>query len=183
MDARLGSTAVTPQGGATPADASAPALRNSFFDALPLPVLEALRPETETVLLPRGSCLMTLARNVPHVYFPLGSLLTVDVARAGAAASHLRVVGSDGMAGGLSMLVGADLPTLSVSVIRGGTSLRVPGAAFREVLAGSADLRRAVRAYTVVLRGNVERWTALPGNAALGAPLLARINDALARQH
>jgi hypothetical protein len=34
-----------------------------------------------------------------------------------------------------------------------------------------------------VLRGNVERWAALPGNAALGAPLLTQLNVTIARQH
>jgi hypothetical protein len=81
------------------------------------------------------------------------------------------------------MLVGADLPGLAVSVIRSGSSLRVPGAVFRQLLADSAELRRAVRTYTVVLRGNVERWAALPGNAALGAPLLTQLNVTIARQH
>jgi hypothetical protein len=156
---------------------------NSLFDSLPGSVLAALRNRVETVHLVRGRCLMPLARDVPHVYFPVTSLLTIDVARAGAEASHLRVVGSDGMAGGLSMLVGADLPGLAVSVIRSGSSLRVPGAVFRQLLADSAELRRVVRTYTVVLRGNVERWAALPGNAALGAPLLTQLNVTIARQH
>ena len=72
---------------------------------------------------------------------------------------------------------------LGVAVARSGTSLRVRGAAFRSLLAESAEFRRIVRGYTVVLRGNVERWTALPGNSALGAPLLSRLNAAIARQH
>ena len=163
--------------------AAADVAGNALLASMPSAVLAVLRPHIETVRVTRGRRLMTLAREAPHVYFPVSSLLTVDVARAGAEPSHLRVVGNDGMAGGLAMLLGADLPGLSVSVARGGASLRVPGAAFRALLAESAELRRIVRGYTVVLRGNVERWTALPGNAALGAPLLLQLNAAIARQH
>lgn len=179
MEARLDETARTRTAAAEPGGCG-----NTLLDSLPAAVVAALRPHVESVRLVRGRCLMTLARSVPHVYFPVGSLLTIDVARPdGAAPSHLRVVGSDGMAGGLSMLVGADLPGLTVSVIRSGSSLRVPGAVFRQALLDSAELRRIVRGYTVVLRGNVERWAALPGNAALGAPLLAQLNVTIARQH
>ncbi len=156
---------------------------NSLLASMPAAVLAALRPHVQAVRVPRGRCLMTLARDAPYVYFPVSSLLTVDVARAGAAPSHLRVIGSDGMAGGLAMLLGADLPGLSVSVARSGLALRVPGAAFRDLLEDSAELRRIVRRYTAVLRDNVERWTALPGNAPLGLPLLAQLNLAIARQH
>jgi hypothetical protein len=166
-----------------PSGAAADVAGNSLLASLPPGVLAVLRPSVESVRVSRGRCLTTLARDVPHVYFPVSALLTIDVARVGAEPSHLRVVGSDGMAGGLSMLIGADLPGLSVSVARSGTSLRVPGAAFRQLLDDSAALRRLVRTYTVVLRGNVERWSALPGNAALGAPLLSQLNVAIARQH
>lgn len=163
--------------------AAADVAGNALLASLPPGVLAVLRPSIESVRVTRGSWLMTLVRNVPHVYFPVSTLLTIDVARVGAEPSHLRVVGSDGMAGGLAMLIGADLPGLSVSVARSGTSLRVPGAAFRQLLDDSAALRRIVRGYTIVLRSNVERWTALPGNASLGAPLLSQLNVAIARQH
>lgn len=166
-----------------PPGAAADVAGNSLLASLPPGVLAVLRPSIESVRVTRGRCLMTLARDAPHVYFPVSTLLTVDVARVGAEPSHLRVVGNDGMAGGLAMLIGADLPGLSVSVARSGVSLRVPGAAFRELLDESAELRRVVRGYTAVLRSNVERWASLPGNAALGSPLLSQLNVAIARQH
>lgn len=178
MEPRLDDTIRLPRPDAGPDVAG-----NALLVSMPSAVLAALRPHVETVRVTRGRRLMTLARETPHVYFPVSTLLTIDVARVGAEPSHLRVVGNDGMAGGLSMLLGADLPGLSVSVARSGTSLRVPGAAFRQLLDDSAALRRIVRGYTVVLRSNVERWTALPGNAALGAPLLLQLNAAIARQH
>ena len=178
MEARLDDTVRLTRPGAA-ADLSG----NTLLASLPAVVLEALRAHLEAVRVTRGHRLMTLSREAPHVYFPVSSLLTIEVDRAGASPSHLRVIGSDGMAGGLAMLLGADLPGLGVAVARSGTSLRVRGAAFRSLLAESAEFRRIVRGYTVVLRGNVERWTALPGNSALGAPLLSRLNAAIARQH
>lgn len=154
---------------------------NALLSSFPAAVLDVLLPRLDSVQLRSGQRLMTLAREVPHVYFPVSCLLTVDAVRPHGSPSHLRVIGSDGMAGGLAMLLGADLPAIGVSVVRAGRSLRVPGAAFRDVLDGSPELQRVLRAYTRVLRGNVEHWMALPGNGPMGAPLLAMINAAMAR--
>lgn len=178
MEAVLVQGAAPPQAGFR-ADPSG----NSLFSSLPVPVLGALAGQVEAVALRRGQRFMPLLLDVPHVYFPVDCLLTIDILRPSGAASQLRVIGSDGMAGGLAMLLGTDLPNISLSVIRSGTSLRVPGKAFRQLLAVSVELRRLVRTYTLVLRGNVERWTALPGNSALGAPLLTQLNSVIARPH
>ena len=154
---------------------------NTLLSSFPAAVLDVVLPRLDCVQLRCGQRLMTLARDVPYVYFPVGCLLTVDAVRPHGSPSHLRVIGSEGMAGGLAMLLGADLPALGVSVVRAGRSLRVPGAVFRAALDGSPELHRMLRSYTRVLRANVEHWTALPGNGPMGAPLLAMINAAMVR--
>ena len=87
---------------------------------------------------------------IDHVYFPIGSFISLITPIDDRAGFEVGMVGCEGMHG-ISLVLGVDVAPQRGLVQGSGSALRMDAAAFRSELARSASLRRLLDCYVYVL--------------------------------
>lgn len=104
----------------------------------------------EQVELASGEILGEPGSPMPHVYFPMGSVVAVVVQVDGGARLAVGLIGDEGMLGA-SMLLGVNVVPMHALVQGAGRALRMPAEQFHCELERGAALQRELKRYLHVL--------------------------------
>lgn len=120
---------------------------NRLLSALPAADYRRLAPALEFVNLTRGEILYDSGDEMPYVYFPISSIVSLIYTTADGATAEMGLIGRCGMVGVSVILGGRTTPHQAVAQIAGG-AFRVKAKFIREELAGGGDLQRVLLCYT-----------------------------------
>ena len=117
---------------------------------LPADTLAQLRPFLTEVTIRHGEVLYGPGVPTRHVYFPVSSVVCLQIATRERDSIEIAVVGSDGVVG-IAPLLGGDAPAHHAVVQVEGRALRIEALALAKFLESSAPLRRALLRYAHAL--------------------------------
>lgn len=138
-------------------------VKNELLAALPRAAYLRLLPQLESVQLPSGAGLYNSGQSIEHVYFPEDALVSLVTHMMDGATVEVGLIGRDGMVG-IPVLLGDDIAFEAAVVQIAGTALRMPSAAFKEVIKGSrSQLLTRLLLYTRVLMKQVAQTAACNG--------------------
>jgi CRP-like cAMP-binding protein len=103
----------------------------------------------ETVELAFADVLYTPHERLDHVYFPIGSFISLIMPIDGPASLEVGLVGNEGMFG-ISLALGVDESPMHAVVQGAGSALRMDAASFRRALGRSSALQMEVDRYVFV---------------------------------
>jgi CRP-like cAMP-binding protein len=103
----------------------------------------------ETVELAFADVLYTPHERLDHVYFPIGSFISLIMPIDGPASLEVGLVGNEGMFG-ISLALGVDESPMHAVVQGAGSALRMDAASFRRALGRSPALQMEVDRYVFV---------------------------------
>ncbi len=126
------------------------ASQNQLIERLPRKERASLLGVCETVQLTLGEVLCEPGKPTRHVWFPVGSFISMVAPIDGKPALEVGMVGSEGMLGAHLALGVATVP-LHALVQGAGNAWRTTAAAFRVELARSPALQRVIHRYVYVL--------------------------------
>lgn len=122
---------------------------NRLLEALPGSDLRRMLAACETLELSFADVLYTPNERLDHVYFPIGSFISLIMPIDRSASLEVGLVGSEGMFG-ISLALGVDESALRAVVQGPGPALRMSAALFRRELGRSGALQREIDRYVVV---------------------------------
>lgn len=138
-------------------------VKNELLAALPRGAYLRLLPHLESVSLPLGAGLYNSGESIEHVYFPEDALVSLVTHMRDGATVEVGLIGRDGMVG-IPVLLGDDIAFEAAVVQIAGTALRMPSAAFKEVIKASrSPLLTRLLLYTRVLMKQVAQTAACNG--------------------
>ena len=132
---------------------------NRLFDALPLRARRPVLEQCELVEMTFGEVLCEPGERIRDVYFPTSGLISLIAVLDDPASIEVALIGNEGMLG-VPLVLGVDISPLRAVVQGNGGALRMQGAHFRRVLAGSPILRRRLDAYIYVLLAQLSQTAA-----------------------
>ncbi|HJQ33128.1 MAG TPA: Crp/Fnr family transcriptional regulator [Pyrinomonadaceae bacterium] len=135
-------------------------VKNELLAALPRGAYLRLLPHLESVQLPLGASLYNSGESIEHVYFPEDALVSLVTHMRDGATVEVGLIGRDGMVG-IPVLLGDDIAFEAAVVQIAGSALRMPSAAFKEVIKASrSPLLTRLLLYTRVLMKQVAQTAA-----------------------
>lgn len=112
--------------------------QNRLLAALPGDALDRLEPHLRLVPLELGACLYDSGDRMPHVYFPLDSIVSLHYVLEDGSVAEFAVVGKDGLVG-ISLFMGGDSTPSRAVVLSAGYAYRLEATALaREFALGGA---------------------------------------------
>lgn len=132
---------------------------NRLLAALPAKDRKPLIARCEQVELKFGQVLDEPGDRIGHVYFPIGSYVSLVTKTTGEASLEVGLVGDEGMHG-VSLVLGIDVSPLHALVQGAGPALRMTAQAFRRECAARPALRRALNRYLYVLMSQLAQSAA-----------------------
>ncbi len=122
---------------------------NRLLSALPTSDLRRLVSACETVELVFAETLYVPNDRLRHVYFPIGSFISVIMPVDAASALEVGLIGSEGMFG-TPLVLGVDVSPLRAVVQGAGSALRMDAISFSRELGRSPALQREIDRYVFV---------------------------------
>ena len=122
-------------------------IANQILAALSRADYKLLAPKLTLAPLPFGQVLYEPGDSVRHIYFPNDSLVSLLTLVDRHLALEVGMVGREGVVG-IAFALGVGSSPFRVLVQGGGSAMRMSAAAFRNELATSVGLQRAVNLYT-----------------------------------
>jgi CRP-like cAMP-binding protein len=132
---------------------------NRLLAALPAKDRKPLLARCDRVELRFGQVLDEPGKRIGHVYFPIGSYVSLVTKAAGEASLEVGLVGDEGMHG-VSLLLGIDVSPLHALVQGAGPAYRMSARAFRRECAARPALQRALNRYLYVLMSQLAQSAA-----------------------
>jgi CRP-like cAMP-binding protein len=132
-----------------PRETDQPTLGNRLLDALPLDVIERLRPHLETVIMERGQTVHEPGQTADHAMFPTRGMISLVAEMSDGAAVEIGMIGKEGIFG-VSTLLGDDNPTQRAMVQLAGSALRMPSRLLRQEVEGNAGAQGLLLRYAQV---------------------------------
>lgn len=126
------------------------AAENRLLRSLPAPVRRQFLGLGTVVHLAAATVLSAPGERIRHVYFPLGSAISLLTPAAGGTLLEVAIIGDEGMLG-WSLMLGVRHAQLQWRVQEPGLAWRVPTAPFLRELERSPALARPLRRYVYVL--------------------------------
>lgn len=122
---------------------------NRLLGALPEGDLRRLLAGCESVQLAFAQVLYTPREVLRHVYFPIGSSISLIMAIDDSDSLEVGRIGDEGMFG-VPLRLGVDVSPVRAVVQRAGTALRMDAASFRRALGRNPRLQREIDRYVCV---------------------------------
>jgi CRP-like cAMP-binding protein len=122
---------------------------NRLLEALPGIDLRRLLAECETVEVAFADVLYTPGERLSHVYFPLGSVISLVMRVDDSSSLEVGLIGNEGMFG-IPLSLGVDVSPVRAVVQGAGSALRMGAAPFCRELARSQALQREIDRYAFV---------------------------------
>lgn len=133
--------------------------QNQLLAAMPAAVWQRLLPHLELVDLPLGAVLHTSGEIMPHVFFPVTSVVSKHFIMKDGAATEFALIGREGMIGVAHFLGGLSLPSRAV-VQSAGSAFRLKSSVLAQELGDTAPLARMLLLYTQALLAQVAQTAA-----------------------
>ncbi len=127
-----------------------PVPANHLLARLPHVDRQRLIAHCDEVDLVESDVLCERGDRIDHVYFPIGSFISLITPIDHQAGFEVGMVGCEGMHG-ISLVLGVDVAPQRALVQGAGSALRMDATAFRRELARNASLRRLLDRYVYVL--------------------------------
>ena len=124
--------------------------QNRLLAALPGDEFGRLSPHLELGPLPLGEVLYESGDRMQHVYFPIGSIVSLLYVMADGASAEIAVVGNDGIIGIALFMGGETMPNRAV-VQSAGYAYRLRGQLLKEEFNRAAGLQHLLLRYTQAL--------------------------------
>jgi CRP-like cAMP-binding protein len=121
--------------------------QNRLLAALPPAVQQRLFPHLEPVTLPRGQVLYEPGAALRHVYFPIGTIVSLLHVLENGASADIALVGNDGLIGVALFLGGESTPSRAI-VQSAGAAYRLPGARLKAEFERHGELLLLLLRYT-----------------------------------
>ena len=134
-------------------------ITNRLLDRLPAKDRSRLLARCERVVLAFPKTLAEPGQAIRHVYFPIGSLISLLTLRGGKVNLQVALTGNEGMYG-VGVALGVAFSRGHAMVQGGGPAWRIGAAAFRGELARSPALRNGVYRYVYVLMNQLAQTAA-----------------------
>lgn len=127
---------------------AAPApLQNHLLAALPAETQDRLFPHLKLVKLPLGKVLYESGDDLPLVYFPTNSIVSLLYVMENGASAEISVVGNEGLIGVAVFMGGESTPSRAV-VQSAGSGFSLPSQRLRNEFNTNADMRMLLLRYT-----------------------------------
>ncbi len=131
---------------------------NRLLAALPRGEYRRLLPRLVKVSLPLREVLYEADGPIPHVYFPLGGVVSLVLLTEGGLPVEVASIGNEGLVG-TPVFLGADRsPTRAIAQVPG-EALRMDAAGFREEMGRGGPLQELVRRYIQALINQISQAT------------------------
>ena len=127
-----------------------PLMQNHLLAALPGEVLARLKPSMDTIPLPLGKVLYESGDNLPYIYFPTDSIVSLLYVMESGASAEISVVGNEGLVGVSVFMGGGSTPSRAI-VQSAGTAYRVPAPLLKDEFNRHGDLLLLILRYTQAL--------------------------------
>jgi CRP-like cAMP-binding protein len=124
--------------------------QNRLLAALPLGVLENLRPNLEYVQLARGQVIYEPDETLRHVHFPTTAIVSLLYTMENGTSAEMGVVGCDGVVG-IAVFMGGDTTPSRAGVRSAGGAFRLELKFFRDEFRRIGELHRLLLLYTQAL--------------------------------
>jgi len=124
--------------------------QNRLLAALPNGEFGRLSPHLELGPLPLGQVLYESGDRMQHVYFPIGSIVSLLYVMADGASAEIAVVGNDGIIGIALFMGGETMPNRAV-VQSAGYAYRLKGQLLKEEFNRAGELQHLLLRYTQAL--------------------------------
>jgi CRP-like cAMP-binding protein len=131
-------------------DAKPPPTANRLLATLPDRKLQHLVANCESVDLVFADILCLPGDPIRHVYFPIGSFISLVAPIDGYAGLEVGMIGNEGMFG-IGLALGVDISSMHALVQGTGPALRMSAKKFRRELEDTPALQRGVNRYLYVL--------------------------------
>jgi len=132
---------------------------NSLLAGLPERCWQRMLADCELIDLDFAQALSAPGEQIGHVYFPLGSFISLVTVLDDGARLEVGMVGSEGMLGA-SLVLGVGVSPQYALVQGAGTALRMSKAAFLSQCSKSVPLQQAVHRYIYVLMSQLAQTAA-----------------------
>jgi Crp-like helix-turn-helix domain len=139
--------------------ARAAPITNQLLDRLPAKDRAHLLARCERVVLAFPKILAEPGQAIRHVYFPIGSYISLLTSRVGRVSLQVALTGNEGMYG-VGVALGVGFSRGHAMVQGSGPAWRMSAAAFRGELARSPALRKWVYRYVYVLMSQLAQTAA-----------------------
>jgi CRP-like cAMP-binding protein len=124
--------------------------QNHLLAALPLSVLERLKPHFESVPLPLGHVLYEPGDTMRHAYFPVDCIVSMLYVMQNGASAEIAIVGNEGMLGVSLFMGGESTPSRGI-VQSAGTALRLLSPHLKDEFNNHGELMSLLLAYSQAL--------------------------------
>jgi CRP-like cAMP-binding protein len=125
--------------------------RNYLLSAMPVEVLERLRPAIKLVKMPLGKVIYESGAKLKHVYFPTpGCIISMLYVMADGASAEIAVVGNEGMVG-ISLFMGGDTTPGRAVVQSAGEAIQLTSKFLKSEFLRYADFQMLRLKYTQAL--------------------------------
>jgi CRP-like cAMP-binding protein len=132
---------------------------NCLLDSLPRREAQRFLKVCLPVELQAADILAVPGDPIPHVYFPIDSIISLMMPVAGETGLEVGLVGNEGMLG-ISRTLGVDVEPFHAVVQGAGFALRLTAAAFLNQLEKSAALQKILNRYLYVTMCQIAQTTA-----------------------
>ena len=122
---------------------------NRLLMSLPCQDQERLLADCEQIQLNFDEPLYAAGERIPHVYFPVGSFISLVTPLESGAGLEVGLVGDEGMLG-ITLILGIDISPFQALVQGEGPALRIPTQLFLQKLEQSPALRQQLKRYLYV---------------------------------
>lgn len=122
---------------------------NRLLNALPRIDREHLLTHCEPVNLRFAEVLYLAGAKIPHVYFPIGSFISLVTPVDGDAGLEVGLIGNEGILG-ITLILGVDIAPFQALVQGAGSALRISVPLFLLELERSVSLQRELKRYLYV---------------------------------
>jgi CRP-like cAMP-binding protein len=122
---------------------------NRLLAALPHKDREQLLANCEKIELVFAEVLYRAGELITHVYFPIGSFISLMTPINGGAGLEVRLIGNEGMLG-IALILGVDVAPFNALVQGAGPALRITAPSFLRELEHSPALKQELKRYLYV---------------------------------
>ena len=122
---------------------------NRLLAGLPFKDQENLLADCERIELIFDEPLYAAGERIPHVYFPIGSFISLVTPLESGAGLEVGLVGDEGMLG-ITLILGVDISPFQALVQGEGPALRIPAHLFLQRLERSQVLQQKLKRYLYV---------------------------------
>jgi len=124
--------------------------QNRLLAALPDDIWKRVEPQLQLTKMPLGRVLYESGTELPHVYFPIDSIVSLLYVMEDGHSAEIGIVGNEGMVG-IALFMGGETTPSRAVVQSGGVAYRLPGWYLKKEFSEAGPMQRLLLRYTQAL--------------------------------